>query len=65
MQNPMDNQPVRAAIREMRKGETLEFPLRRINYIRPLVYSLNLELDRNYSVHVDRESSVCRVTLNK
>lgn len=64
----MQNQPdmnVRAAIREMRKGETLEFPLRRINYIRPLVYSLNLQLERDYTVRVDREAGVCRVTLNK
>lgn len=63
MQKQLDNTPIRTTMREMTVGSTEVFPLTKLSYIRYLVYSLSLELKRNYSMRVDRENDVCRVTL--
>lgn len=63
MQKQLDNKPIRAIMREMKIGSTEVFPITKLSYIKFLVYSLSLEFKRNYSMRVDRENDVCRVTL--
>lgn len=55
---------MRGTFAEMQPGETVKIPLgtRAYSYIRTCASILGLELDRKYTVAVDRAAKVCNVT---
>ena len=57
---------VRATLIQMRVGQTITIPteLRSFSYIRTCAATLNMEFDRKYSVHLNRETRQYEVTRN-
>lgn len=55
---------MRGTFAEMQPGETIKIPLglRSYSYIRSCASFLGLEMDRKYTVAVDRAAKVCNVT---
>lgn len=57
---------VRATLIQMRVGQTITIPteMRSFSYIRNCAATLNMEFDRKYSVHLNRETRQYEVTRN-